>query len=58
MAFDLNDAEYEITYLKREIDELRESLAKALRRLHNIEPNANRTYSFLWNKMRRLTVTN
>ena len=50
MAFDLDD-EYEISQLRRETDELRENLAKALRRLDNIEPNANRAHSFLWNKM-------
>jgi hypothetical protein len=51
LAFDLDDAEYEISYLKREINELRENLAKMWRRLDNIEPKANRTYSFLWDKI-------
>ena len=51
MAFDLDD-EYEISQLRRETDELRENLAKALRRLDNIEPKANRTYNFLWDRMR------
>jgi hypothetical protein len=31
VAFDLDDAEYEISYLKREIGELRENLAKMIR---------------------------
>ena len=51
VAFDLDDAKYEISYLKREVDELRENLAKMMRCLDNIEPKANRTYSFLWSKM-------
>jgi hypothetical protein len=42
VAFDLDDAEYEISYLKREIGELRENLAKMIRRLDNIEPKANK----------------
>ena len=36
--------------LKREIDELRENWAEVLRRLGNIEPKANRTYSFRWDR--------
>jgi len=38
----------EVSYLKREIDELRENGAEMLRRLGNIEPKANRTYNFRW----------
>ena len=52
MASDLDDAEYEISNLKREIDELRDNLAKAVRRLDNTEPKANRTDSFAWDRMR------
>lgn len=50
MAFDLDDPEYEVSYLKREIDELRENWAEMLRRLGNIVPKANRTYSFRWDR--------
>ena len=47
MAFDLDDAEYDISQLQRAVDELSGNLAKMLRRLDNIEPKANRTYNFL-----------
>lgn len=40
----------EVSYLKREIDELRVNGAEMLRRLGNIEPKANRTYSFRWDR--------
>lgn len=43
MGFGLDDAEHEISCLKREIDELRANGAEMLRRLGNIEPKANRT---------------
>jgi hypothetical protein len=39
-----------ISYLKREIDELRVNGAEMLRRLGNIAPKANRTYNFRWDR--------
>lgn len=54
MAFDLDDPEYEVSCLKREIDELRVSWAEMLRRLGNIEPKANRIYNLRWDGTSRV----
>lgn len=52
MSFDIRDAEDAIDRLERAVDELRMSLEKLADRFDVIEPRANRTYNFLWARMR------